>query len=631
MKDQQTNLRALRLHKFSGALLFVWIPCLVESPATAAALDVLREKANQAPAKDSAPPSIIITTPSNNISLNTWRVDVRGDFKATALKQITVNKVPAFVGSNTFEAFNVLLEPGTNIIVAIGEDAAGNTATNLIRVIGTAAATAFTNDPLRLIANPPGGFAPLKVSFDVKASVPGNVRQVLYDFDGDHVTDWTNRDLQPVTHSYATPGERYPVVTVETAAGRFSSIGSGFGFFPGLRVTVQATPVLVRSLNVPDPVDLKSVKTGELYVLSGSTATITEFDSDGKAVRSLKGVGAMPSGLDVDEGGNVYVAVAGSNQVWKLKPTRDSFEKDASFGNGGVIGGMDGTGGSNSNQFNAPFDVAISPDGLEIFVSDSGNNRIQRFSNTGLFRSSFDGREFGVRPLKDPRGLVCDGIGRVFIVDSGNDRIVVAQAETYSFFPRGVSGETGQSLGQFRAAANLCTGNRGVGVADAGNNRVQFFDPDRGGHTQLTPFTPRFALSSELGLKQPRAAAWMADLLEEKVCIADTGNNRVLLVKLPSETPEAIWNALKQRILAGNINGALAYFSNASVDQYRQAYASIGAKELSEMFSKIPAIKPVFIENDNAQYRFEQMVQGQLITFPIQFVKENGKWKIEGY
>ncbi len=631
MKDQHIEFQAFPPLEFWGALLFLGIVHITESTANAAALDILREKANQAPAKDFALPVISITTPSDNISLNTWRVDVRGYFKATALKQITVNKVSAFVSSNTFEALNVLLEPGTNTIVALGEDAAGNMATNIIRVIGTAAANAFTNDPVRLIANPPGGFAPLKVSFDVKASVPGNLKQVLYDFDGDHATDWTNRDLQPVTHSYDEPGERYPVVTVETTASRFSSIGSGFGFFPGLRVTVQAPPVLVRSLDLPDPVDLKTTKTGELYVLSGSTAAITEFDSNGNAVRSLKGVGAMPSGLDVDEIGNVYVAVAGSNQVWKLKPTRDSFERDASFGNGGIVGGMDGTAGSNSNQFNAPFDVAVSPDGLQIFVSDSGNNRIQRFSDAGVFRGSFDGREYGVRPLKGPRGLVCDGIGHVLIVDSGNDRIVVAQADSYSFIPRGVSGETGQSLGQFRGAANICAGDRGIVVADTGNDRIQFFDPDRGGHTAVTPFNPRFAISSELGLKQPRAAAWMTDLLEEKIWIADTGNNRVLLVKLPSETPESVWNAMKQRMLAGDINGALSFFSGSSINDYRQAYLSIGAKELTEMFSKIPAIKPVFIENDSAQYRFEQMVQGQLITFPIGFVKENGKWKIEQY
>jgi hypothetical protein len=50
--------------------------------------------------------------------------------------------------------------------------------------------------------------------------------------------------------------------------------------------------------------------------------------------------------------------------------------------------------------------------------------------------------------------------------------------------------------------------------------------------------------------------------------------------------------------------------------------------EIIRLIAEIPEIKPVFIENQKAQYRFERIVQGHMITFPINFVKENGKWKI---
>jgi hypothetical protein len=32
--------------------------------------------------------------------------------------------------------------------------------------------------------------------------------------------------------------------------------------------------------------------------------------------------------------------------------------------------------------------------------------------------------------------------------------------------------------------------------------------------------------------------------------------------------------------------------------------------------------------NPTAQYYFEQVIAGQAITFPVEFTKENGIWKI---
>jgi len=37
---------------------------------------------------------------------------------------------------------------------------------------------------------------------------------------------------------------------------------------------------------------------------------------------------------------------------------------------------------------------------------------------------------------------------------------------------------------------------------------------------------------------------------------------------------------------------------------------------------------PIYIENATAQYRFEQTFGGRILSFPVDFVKENGVWKI---
>jgi hypothetical protein len=147
----------------------------------------------------------------------------------------------------------------------------------------------------------------------------------------------------------------------------------------------------------------------------------------------------------------------------------------------------------------------------------------------------------------------------------------------------------------------------------------------------VAPFAPRFSLSTELGLTHPSAIAWLEDLREEKLWIADTGNNQVVLIKLPTDNPEAIWQRMKQSLVNGDIPGALSCFASSEVEKYQQAYLALGVNELAKTFSQLPVISPVSVERGEAEYYFQQPVNGIMITFPIHFVREQGKWKILEY
>ena len=583
-------------------------------------------------------PTVLITDPANNAPLGVVCVDVHGTFKAKNLKRITVNEMPATIRGNTFEALNVMLmEPGTNRITAIAEDMAGNTGTNTISVLGP---TNFNADvltlPVQVQVAPPGGFAPLPVTFKVQAHVPGKIQKVFYDFDGDHVPDLTRTDLQSVTHTYNTAGQYFFIITVQTDVGRFSNPAGMLAMMTreGNRdsetwyVNVQAPPVLLSTIKINDPVAVKWTGTSNLYVLSGSTATVTEFDANGKPVRSKTGIGSNPSGLDVDAAGNIYVAMTGNNQVWKFKPTSDSFETDTSFGLGGFIGNNDGSAGSGSNQLNAPFDVVVSGNGQTITVSDSGNQRIQQFAMNGALAHSSSVEGGLQNQLKSPKGLAQDEIGiYLFVVDSGNSRIIL----TDNFMPMGSSGTNGSALGQFNGAMQLAASKRSLYVADTGNNRVQVFSHVESGEGHSpTPFNPRVALSSEMGLNHPKAVAAVNDFLEEKIYIADTGNNRVVLVRLPLDNPEAVWNDTRSCLKAGDIEGAISHFSMISKD-YREAFLAMSKDELLSMAKDMKDIKPASIESDKAQYYFESIVEGKTLTFPVEFDKEFGQWKIVEY
>ena len=82
--------------------------------------------------------------------------------------------------------------------------------------------------------------------------------------------------------------------------------------------------------------------------------------------------------------------------------------------------------------FNYPMGIAVDGEG-NIYVVDS--NRMQRFNDHGMFVSKwgnwtweFTGSNWNDSPTGDgefvhPNGLAVDGVGNIYVVDSGNDRI----------------------------------------------------------------------------------------------------------------------------------------------------------------------------------------------------------------
>jgi hypothetical protein len=590
---------------------------------------------------NSIPITVSITSPTNNASFDTAWVNVCGTFTGVTVKQILVNGIPAFIRDNTFEAVNVpFLQAGINTLTAIAQDSGDmnlkeglgdlNEITNRssIKVTVALRENEPRNPPVQVQVTPFAGFAPLPVTFKAQAHVPGKIQKVFYDFDGDRVPDLTNTDLQPVAHTYNTAGQYFFTVTVQTDVGRFSNPAGLLamlapelgGYSVTWYVNVQTPPVLMSTIKITDPVDVKWMATSNLYVLSGKTATITEFDANGKPIRSKTGIGSNPSGLDVDAAGNVYVAMTGSNQVWKFKPTANSFEADTSFGNGGFIGNKDGSAGSSSDQFNAPFDVAVSPDGQGIVVSDSGNHRIQSFTKGGTFTGSSGKKGNGLGQFNHPKGLAFgSGVEQfLFVADSDNNRVVV---------DNGTSGTNGTAPGQFQGALNLCSGSRGVYVADTGNNRVQLFAPvSHGEMHSATPFWPRISLSQEVGLNHPKAVAAVEDPVAEKIYIADTGNNRVILVNLPLNGPENVWNDMKAHLATGDIQGALFDFSMEFKDIFRETFLPLEKSELVSYVKGLGPLQAVTIGNEEAVYSYKDFDDEK--SYTVEFIKEYGMWKI---
>ena len=71
----------------------------------------------------------------------------------------------------------------------------------------------------------------------------------------------------------------------------------------------------------------------------------------------------------MDSSGNVYVADTDNNRIQK-------------FSSSGVFLAKWGSSGSGDGQFNNPWGIAVDSSG-NVYVADTGNNRIQKFSSSG--------------------------------------------------------------------------------------------------------------------------------------------------------------------------------------------------------------------------------------------------------
>ena len=219
-------------------------------------------------------------------------------------------------------------------------------------------------------------------------------------------------------------------------------------------------------------------------------------------------------------------------------------------------------------------------------------------------------------------GLTYDFSGQLYIVDSQNNRIALANDVEVE----GVFGTNGSGLGQFNSPLNISAGDRGVYVADTGNNRIQCFNLLKNGVYTSSPNDNRYAITTNL--YQPSSVIALNNLTNELFYVADTMNNRIVRFSIASDDPTQIWATMTEHLAKGDISAAISCFSAASADDFRQAFLAGGSSKVISAINAIGTLTPVLINNSFAEYYFASMVAGQTITFSVKFDKENGNWKI---
>jgi sugar lactone lactonase YvrE len=226
------------------------------------------------------------------------------------------------------------------------------------------------------------------------------------------------------------------------------------GIFPGdqtLTIT-DSTPnsTIHYSLDGSMP-DASSPTTPPAILLSGPSATyqvvalgMAPGMKDSPAARGIYRIDPIinavsvspltldwPYGIAVAPNDDVYVASTNSNQV-VIKLDHGSLSPSVVAGSGSSGNGGDG-GAALLATFNSPLAIAVDSGG-NIYIADTGNNRvrwvkslnghIQAFAGDGTTTSPLgDGGQAKSAMLNSPSGVAVDGAGRLYISDSGNNRI----------------------------------------------------------------------------------------------------------------------------------------------------------------------------------------------------------------
>jgi sugar lactone lactonase YvrE len=173
-----------------------------------------------------------------------------------------------------------------------------------------------------------------------------------------------------------------------------------------------------------------------------------------------KGQFDAPHGIAADDKGNIFVADTNNGRIEKFSPS-------------GVYTTSLGIKGTGYGQLGEPNGIAIDRAG-NIYVADASNHRVQKLAPDGTLIDEWKGPDPG---FYGPRRIAIGPDDSIYVVDQGRTRIV-------KFSPDGrvltTWGTKGNGDGQFDDHTSVAvdpTTNK-VYVADPRNQRIQLFDPN---------------------------------------------------------------------------------------------------------------------------------------------------------
>jgi DNA-binding beta-propeller fold protein YncE len=283
---------------------------------------------------------------------------------------------------------------------------------------------------------------------------------------------------------------------------------------PELDYVAVADPLTVPAgINMGAAASVAFDSKGHLFVLSRGAQPITEFDANGKFIRSFgEGFFTRSHGVRIDKDGNIWATDVGAHVVMKLSPQGQVL---LTLGTKGQRGEWNES--TPSHLLNEPNDVAIGRNG-DVFVvqghtpGTGGDPRVLKFDKTGRFIKSWGGKGKEPGKFDVAHGIAIDAKGQLWVTDRENQRIQIFDADgkfikelkfaglpcsldigtQYIYMVNGFAGQVlrldldgkvlaatgkpGKGAGEFGEAHFVAVSPRGeIYVADSVNSAVQKF------------------------------------------------------------------------------------------------------------------------------------------------------------
>jgi len=165
-----------------------------------------------------------------------------------------------------------------------------------------------------------------------------------------------------------------------------------------------------------------------------------------------------PRGLATDSSGNLYVADTENHRIEK-------------FSSAGAFISQWGIQGIGNGQFSRPYGVAVDSSG-NLYVADTDNHRIQKFSSAGVYITQWGTFGNADGQFSSPYSVTTDSADNIYIADTYNNSI--QKFSNVGTFIAKWGGISGSGDGQFSMPFGVIADKSGnIFVADTGNHRIQ--------------------------------------------------------------------------------------------------------------------------------------------------------------
>jgi len=465
--------------------------------------------------------------------------------------------------------------------------------------------TVESRDPVELQASAGQGVPPLGVDFTLTVDLDHPVVNYKWDLNADGLWEIDSPSQNTASTSYAQARIYNARVMVTDS--------QGVSFSDAAMINVHGPAQLLGSFASGNPADIVRKRDGRYLVLDSSACRVSEYDALGSptgfgfgSCGTGNGQFQSPMGLAVGPHAEIYVADTGNNRVQK-------FTSQGNF----ILAFSTWTCGSSTGPFNQPYGIAVDSDS-RVFVIDRGNERLMSYD----YGFGDCGVGTGAGFFDDPRRVEVDTHGRIYVVGNGlynqNKGSVNVFSSTGQYLLT-INEDTGVPLSE---PYDVLVENGKIYIADSGAGKVIVLNDDLDNLRVLNEVAGVAAA--------PKAVAVGARTTHETVLAPDSG--AVLEAELPVDSPEPVWEAFRLAVVAKNFQQALTYVHEDTRAGYEYIF-SLKPNELSASATEWTPITAYKVERDRASYDVpqEEIVNGspQIVRHMVSFVRDaGGVWKI---